>query len=215
VGHWRGVSALYLNTLRAIRLETWLGRSAMGDDRPKAKRVFTNADFASTPLEEKPSISPQKQGAQPSRTIRTLNGVQDPQAIAQQRRLTELGQRVQFLESEIRDLDAQRISLRGSAVYGDVKRISQNEEMHRLQAEIEGKHKQLAAASNDLAEEIERSQRASIVRPGLSGLSLPPRLSGWHSSHSVHSQPAGRQVFWRQNVLRFRAARGCRHRPSA
>jgi hypothetical protein len=83
---------------------------------------------------------------------------------AQLRRVAELGQRVQFLESEIRDLDAQRISLKGSAVYGDVKRVSQNEEMHRLQAEIEGKHTQLTAARNELAEEIERSQKASIVK---------------------------------------------------
>jgi hypothetical protein len=155
---------LCTSTLLAQSLGDVARAQRNGDDRPKAKRVFTNADFASAPLEETPSISPQKQGAQPSRTIRTLNGVEAPQAVAQQRRLTELGQQVQFLESEIRDLDAQRISLKSSAVYGDVKRVNQNEEFHRLQTEIEGKHKQLAVARDEYAEEIERSQKASIVK---------------------------------------------------
>lgn len=131
---------------------------------PKAKHVFTNADLTSgsdgdlaTPPEKpSPRVQPLKAPGQ-SETDRA-------QAAARQRRVNELSQRVQLLESELRDMGTQLNALNRSAIYGDPNRVQQNQEIRRISGEIEEKRKQLANAHDELAEEVERLQKSSVVK---------------------------------------------------
>jgi predicted nucleic acid-binding Zn-ribbon protein len=131
---------------------------------PKAKHVFTNADLASDSAEDSatsseklsPRVQPSKAPGQ-SETDRA-------QAATQQRRVNELSQRVQLLESEIRDMGTQLSALNHGAIYGDPNRVQQNQEIRRISGEIEEKRKQLANAHDELAEEVERSRKSSVVK---------------------------------------------------
>jgi hypothetical protein len=139
------------------------------ENRPKAKRVITNADVASAPLEETSSIEPQRssQGAQPARLIPAVprsGVVQNTEPPAQQRRVGELGQQVQLLQSDLNSLEEQRASLRRAAVYGDPTRVHQNEEINRLGAAIEEKRNQLATARDEYADEVDRARKSSVLK---------------------------------------------------
>ena len=85
-------------------------------------------------------------------------------AATEQRRLNELGQRVQLLENELRDMESQVSTLNHNSIYGDPNRAQQNEEIKRISGDIEEKRKQLTSAREELAEEIERSRRTSVVK---------------------------------------------------
>jgi peptidoglycan hydrolase CwlO-like protein len=131
---------------------------------PKATHVYTNADLTSvsdqgsTTLPAKPPS-----GTQPSNTA-GQNQTDRAMASAQQRRLNELGQRVQLLENELRDMESQVSTLNHNSIYGDPNRAQQNEEIKRISGGIEEKRKQLMSAREELSEEIERSRRTSVVK---------------------------------------------------
>jgi hypothetical protein len=142
-----------------------VAREQRGDTAgPKAKHVFTNADLAPgsdlgpvTPPEKPPT------GTQPAK-VAVQSETDRAQTAAQQRRLGELSQRVQLLDSEVRDLEAQVIALNRGAIYGDPNRVQQNEVIRRISGEIEGKRRQLTSARDELAEETERSRKSSVLK---------------------------------------------------
>jgi peptidoglycan hydrolase CwlO-like protein len=131
---------------------------------PKATHVYTNADLA--PGSDGDSATPPEKpspGAQHSKAAGTSE-TDRAMAAMQQRHLYELSQRVQLLESEIRDKESQVSALNHSAVYGDPNRVQQNEEIRRISGEIEETRTQLTSAREELAEEIERARRTSVVK---------------------------------------------------
>ena len=130
----------------------------------KATHVYTNADLASA-SDEGPATLPAKPspGTQPSKTA-GQNETDHTMAANEQRRLNELGQRVQLLENELRDMESQVSALNHNSIYGDPNRAQQNEEIKRISGDIEEKRKQLTSAREELAEEIERSRRTSVVK---------------------------------------------------
>ena len=61
-------------------------------------------------------------------------------------------------------MESQVSTLNHNSIYGDPNRAQQNEEIKRISGDIEEKRKQLTSAREELAEEIERSRRTSVVK---------------------------------------------------
>lgn len=127
----------------------------------KPKHVFTNSDLdgfseSSTPdPTEKSPTQPAKSKPQ-SMPVYTVS--------AQQRRITELNQQAQSLDSEIRDLQSRISALRGSATFGDPNRARETEESRQLSIQLDAKRSELANVRNELQEESQRAQQSSVVK---------------------------------------------------
>jgi outer membrane murein-binding lipoprotein Lpp len=131
---------------------------------PKARHVFTNADLAS-PSDATAPASPETTAPGPhSAKAAGPSDTDRAQAAVQQRRVNELTQRVQLLTSELADLEGQVNALKRGAVYGDPNRAQQNEEIRRLSVAVEEKRALLTSARDELADEVERSRKASVLK---------------------------------------------------
>lgn len=131
-------------------------------NRPRAKRVITNNDLSPAdqpaPAQSEPTTKP---AAKP---VDRNQQAEAERARLQQRRITELGQRVQLLQNELSDLEKQRTSVRSSSVYGDPNRVQKNDEIKSLGDQIDSKNRELAAARNELTEALERANKTTVLK---------------------------------------------------
>jgi chromosome segregation ATPase len=88
----------------------------------------------------------------------------DPQRAQQQRVLVELNTRVQTLQGELSDLERERNAVKANSRYGDPNRAQTNEELGVMSGMIDRKQQELAAARAELAEAVERFNRASVIK---------------------------------------------------
>jgi hypothetical protein len=143
--------------------------------RPKAHRVITNADLSSAEVAAPakveaaaPTSQPKTAStatSQPKTVAKPVNtATADPQRAQQQRVLVELNTRVQTLQGELSDLERERNAVKANSRYGDPNRAQTNEELGVMSGTIDRKQQELAAARAELAEAVERFNRASVIK---------------------------------------------------
>ena len=143
-------------------------------NHPKASRVYTNSDVGADSVSDAPSsnvpssntAAPEVKTPSEAKTPKTKAPAQaavNPERALMQRRVNELAERVQRLRAEIDDLTKQRTAL-NRTVYGDPNRAQEKDAAKNLDAQLAAKQGELASATQELNEEIERARRSSVER---------------------------------------------------
>jgi len=133
--------------------------------RPKAHRVITNADLSSAEVAAPAKVEAAAPTSRPKMVAKPVNtATADPQRAQQQRVLVELNTRVQTLQGELSDLERERNAVKANSRYGDPNRAQTNEELGVMSGTIDRKQQELAAARAELAEAVERFNRASVIK---------------------------------------------------
>lgn len=129
------------------------------DNQPKAKHVYTNADLSA------PDGDLVVQPVRPShQTPRPKAPAKNQADNIHQRRVAELYQRAQQLESDLRNIQEHMTALARSSIYGDPNRAEKNQEMKQLADNLDAKRRELASVRSELIEENDRAHTADVVK---------------------------------------------------